>query len=456
LGKRAEKITMLTLETFKAYWDKQFPTLRLKRSHFLLATSGGVDSVVLAHLMHTIGAKCTIAHVNFQLRGSESTRDEYFVKQLGVQLGFPVMVQAFETAKYAEAYKMGIQEAAREIRYTWFESIIKELEQPAFLLTAHHADDQVETVLMQLFRGTGLHGLTGIAPLREDALSLARPLLNFTKAEIQSYALEHGLNFVEDSSNIKDDYTRNFIRHQIIPPINQVYTNASKNILSTVERLKEAELIIEQTVASFWKKASRKYKGIDCISITQWQMVTQYESYTWGLIKPLGFRAQQIVEVHKLLNANTGAYIVSDTHKLVKYKDLIQIVPLNTNLQHQLIYGEGVLQVTDFSLELQLIDRASMLEIPIDKKMACLDADKLDWPLLLRSWQSSDYFYPLGMNKKKKLNQFLGAAKLSPAEKEKTTVISSGDRIVWIVGQRIDHRFRITDATKHVLKITML
>ena len=229
---------MLTLETFKAYWDKQFPRLRLKRSHFLLAISGGVDSVVLAHLMHVIGAKCTIAHVNFQLRGSESTRDEHFVKQLGEQLGFPVMVQSFETAKYAEAYKMGIQEAATEIRYTWFESIIHQLPQPSFLLTAHHADDQVETVLMQLFRGTGLHGLTGITPLREDALSLARPLLAFTKTDIQSYALEHGLNFVEDSSNAKDDYTRNFIRHQVVPSINKLYNNASKNILSTVEKLK--------------------------------------------------------------------------------------------------------------------------------------------------------------------------------------------------------------------------
>ena len=447
---------MLTLETFKAYWDKQFPTLRLKRSHFLLATSGGVDSVVLAHLMHTIGAKCTIAHVNFQLRGSESIRDEHFVRQLGAQLGFPVMVQSFETAKYAEAYKMGIQEAAREIRYTWFESIIKELEQPAFLLTAHHADDQVETVLMQLFRGTGLHGLTGIAPLREDALALARPLLAFSKAEIQSYALEHGLNFVEDSSNAKDDYTRNFIRHQIIPPINQVYTNASKNILSTVERLKEAENIIDQTVNAFWKKASRKYKGIDCVHIAIWQTVTQFETYTWGLIKPLGFRTQQIVEVHKLLEASTGAYMVSDTHKLVKYKDLIQIVPLNGSIQHQLIYGEGVLELSTFSLKVQLVNRQDLGDIPTDKKIACLDADKLDWPLLVRSWQATDYFYPLGTNKKKKLNHFLGASKLSPAEKEKTTVLASGDKIIWVVGQRIDHRFRITDATKHVLKITLL
>jgi tRNA(Ile)-lysidine synthase len=447
---------MLTLEAFKAYWDKQFPELRLKRSHFLLAVSGGVDSVVLAHLMHRIGAKCTIAHVNFQLRGSESQRDEHFVRQLAIQLNYPILVQSFETAKYAEAYKMGIQEAAREIRYTWFESIIKTLDQPAFLLTAHHADDQVETVLMQLFRGTGVHGLTGIAPYRKDTIPLARPLLSFTKTDIQHYALEHGLNFVEDSSNAKDDYARNFIRNQLIPQATQLYPNASQNILSTVERLKEADSIISETVNIFWKKHFRKYKGIDCIEIAHWKKVTQYETYTWGLIKSLGFRSQQIGEVHKLLSATTGAYMVSETHKLVKYKNMIQIVPLITNMEHQLIYGEGVLQLTHFAIQVEAISRATLGEIPTDKKIACIDADTLDWPLLIRSWQSTDYFYPLGINKKKKLNHFLGAAKLSPAEKEKQTVIASGDRILWVVGQRIDHRFRITDATKQIIKLTIL
>ena len=447
---------MLTLETFKAYWDKQFPTLRLKRSHFLLAVSGGVDSVVLAHLMHTIGAKCTIAHVNFQLRGSESVRDEHFVRQLATQFNYPILVQSFETAKYAEAYKMGIQEAAREIRYTWFESIIKTLDQPAFLLTAHHADDQVETVLMQFFRGTGVHGLTGIAPYRKDSIPLARPLLAFTKAAIQAYALEHGLNFVEDSSNAKDDYTRNFIRNQLMPQVTQLYANAAQNILSTVERLKEADEIISETVNLFWKKYLRKYKGIDCIDIAQWQKVTQYETYTWGLIKTLGFRPQQITEVHKLLSANTGAYMVSDTHKLVKYKNMIQIVPLTNTMEHQLIYGEGVLQLTQFSIKVEALSREALGEIPTDKKVACIDADSLDWPLLIRSWQPTDYFYPLGINKKKKLNHFLGAAKLSPIEKEKQTVIASGDRILWVVGQRIDHRFRITENTKQIVRLTIL
>jgi tRNA(Ile)-lysidine synthase len=447
---------MLTLEAFKAYWDKQFPELRLKRSHFLLAVSGGVDSVVLAHLMHRIGAKCTIAHVNFQLRGSESLRDEHFVRQLAIQLNYPILIQSFETAKYAEAYKMGIQEAAREIRYTWFESIIKTLDQPAFLLTAHHADDQVETVLMQLFRGTGVHGLTGIAPYRKDSIPLARPLLAFTKSDIQQYALEHGLNFVEDSSNTKDDYARNFIRNQLIPQATQLYPNASQNILSTVERLKEADAIISETVHLFWKKHFRKYKGIDCIEIAHWLKVTQYDTYTWGLIKSLGFRSQQIGEVHKLLSATTGAYMVSETHKLVKYKNMIQIVPLITNMEHQLIYGEGVLQLTHFAIQVEAISREALGEIPTDKKIACIDADTIDWPLLIRSWQATDYFYPLGINKKKKLNHFLGAAKLSPAEKEKQTVIASGYRILWVVGQRIDHRFRITEATKQIIKLTIL
>ena len=447
---------MLTLEAFKAYWDKQFPELRLKRSHFLLAVSGGVDSVVLAHLMHQIGAKCTIAHVNFQLRGSESVRDEHFVRQLATQFNYPILVQSFETAKYAEAYKMGIQEAAREIRYTWFESIIKTLDQPAFLLTAHHADDQVETVLMQFFRGTGVHGLTGIAPYRKDSIPLARPLLAFTKAAIQAYALEHGLNFVEDSSNAKDDYTRNYIRNQLMPQVTQLYANASQNILNTVERLKEADEIISETVNIFWKKYLRKYKGIDCIDIVQWQKVTQYETYTWGLIKNLGFRPQQITEVHKLLSANTGAYMVSDTHKLVKYKNMIQIVPLSNTMEHQLIYGEGVLQLTQFSIKVEALSREALGEIPTDKKVACIDADSLDWPLLIRSWQPTDYFYPLGINKKKKLNHFLGAAKLSLIEKEKQTVIASGDRILWVVGQRIDHRFRITEHTKQIVRLTIL
>ena len=211
---------MLNIETFKAYWDKQFPDDRLRRSHFLLAVSGGVDSIVLAHLMHALKAKCTIAHVNFQLRGAESIRDENFVKSFAAQYKIPFKVFHSDTNEYAKKHKLAIQQAAREIRYAWFETLMKEMDnkekesdeieshsypnskhnskanpRPVVLLTAHHENDNVETILMQLFRGTGIHGLTGIPARRNDQLSLARPLLAFTKAEIIEYANTNGLSY---------------------------------------------------------------------------------------------------------------------------------------------------------------------------------------------------------------------------------------------------------------------
>jgi tRNA(Ile)-lysidine synthase len=354
-------------------------------------------------------------------------------------------------------YQMGIQEAAREIRYAWFSRLLDESKeknhQQPYLVTAHHADDQVETVLMQLARGTGLHGLTGIPSKRTDSVHVVRPLLIFSKDQIIQYANENDLYYVEDSSNLKADYTRNLIRLEMIPKLQNVFPQVSQNMVQTIERLKESEQIVDATIASFWKLGRKKYKGIDCIKIAHWLKVSHLESYTWGIIKPLGFRPQQISEVHKLLHASTGAYIISDSHKLVKYKDLIQIVPLVTNVEHQLIYGEGALQTNNGTLQIQIMSREELGEIPNDKKVACLNADHLDWPLLLRSWQPTDYFYPFGTNKKKKLNQFLAAAQLSPVEKEKTIVIASGDCIVWVVGQRMDHRFRITETTKHVLKL---
>ena len=272
---------MLTLETFKLDWDKQFPDVRLRRSHFVLAVSGGVDSIVLAHIMHSLNAKCTIAHVNFQLRAEESKRDEQFVRDFALQINIPFQVQVVDTQKYAATYKMGIQEAAREIRYAWFGALMQELSAtenknsedqklnalspkpiPVVLLTAHHANDQAETILMHLFRGTGIHGLTGIPMRRKDVLNLARPLLNFSKKEIKEYAKANGLSYVEDSSNEKDDYSRNFIRNTIMPQVTEMYPNANENIVATAQRLKEAEQIVLTTVNNFWKKGMKLKKGI--------------------------------------------------------------------------------------------------------------------------------------------------------------------------------------------------
>jgi tRNA(Ile)-lysidine synthase len=280
---------MLNLETFKEYWDVAFPDLRLRRTHFVLAVSGGVDSIVLAHIMHSLKANCTIAHVNFQLRAAESDRDEQFVRDFASQFQIPIQVHKVNTQNYALTYKLGIQEAAREIRYAWFGALMQSLAEaennkpqspllhaltpkpkPVVLLTAHHADDQVETVLMHLFRGTGIHGLTGIPDRRNDVLNLARPLIQFSKTQIKDYAQRHQLNYVEDSSNEKDTYTRNYIRNILIPQLTIQYPSISENILATSKRVKEADHIVSSAVSNFWKKGIVSKKGILTISIHYW------------------------------------------------------------------------------------------------------------------------------------------------------------------------------------------
>jgi tRNA(Ile)-lysidine synthase len=460
---------MLNLETFKAYWDKQFPDVILRRSHFILAVSGGVDSIVLAHLMHAIKSKCTIAHVNFQLRGEESIRDEQFVRDFANQLSMPIEIHTCETAKYAETYKMGIQQAAREIRYAWFGALTEKLTQqetePIVLLTAHHADDQVETVLMQLFRGTGIHGLTGMPARRNDVLNMARPLLIFSKAEIKAYAAANEIAYVEDSSNEKNDYTRNLIRNQLLPQLATVYPTVQENIIATSERIKEAEQIVIQTVDAFWKKGFKFKKGIPSIAISYWNKVKGNATYTWGLIKQFGFKPQQIEEVYKILESTKGAFIASSTHKLINWEGYIQIVSNDREKEYFTIPEMKTVNANDNvnrivfkngRLHFEMIENSSDLEFDKDPRFAYLDADKLDWPLLYRTWEPTDYFYPLGLHKKKKLNHFLGALKLSPKHKEKVAVLCASNRICWVIGKRIDDRFKITLTTQNILKISWL
>lgn len=454
---------MLTLENFKEHWEKNFPDIHLKHTHFLLAVSGGLDSVGLTYLMHLLGSQCTIAHVNFQLRGDESNRDEQFVTEFAQRLKIPVKVNRFDTTAYAQTYKMGIQQAAREIRYAWFDQLMKEikLNEPrvdgqVVLLTAHHADDQVETVLMQLFRGTGLHGLTGIPSFRNEGIQVCRPLLVFTKSHIRRFAKEYSLTYVEDSSNEKNDYTRNLIRNKLIPSIQEVHENVTENILSTIGRLKEAEDIVDKTVTDFWKKGIQNRHGIKSISIPHWKKVRDNHTYTWGFIQSYGFKPQQIGEMHKLLDANNGAYLASTSHRFIKYNDAIQIISNQSHNEHLMVYiGEGDLQTNNGLLHFETIGIDKLGELNKASNFAYLDADKLEWPLLYRTWQASDYFYPFGLRKKKKLNHFLGSLKLSPAVKQQITVLTMGDKILWVVGKRIDDRFKVTPSTQIVLMITL-
>jgi tRNA(Ile)-lysidine synthase len=460
---------LLDLEQFKSHWATTFPGIPTHNTHFIIAVSGGVDSVVLTALMQQMGANCSIAHANFQLRGDESNRDESFVQAFATKMGMPFLTKRFDTLAFAEQYKMGIQQAAREIRYAWFESLIKEMNLQSkakiVLLTAHHADDQVETVLMQFFRGTGLHGLTGIPairthqqnPLATDHIDLIRPLLPFSKVNIKDFAKSNALDFVEDSSNLKNDYTRNLIRNQLIPQMETIYPNVNQQVLDTISRLKEAEAIVDATVAAYWKKHIRFPKGIPTIELTSWNQLKGNATYIWGLLQAYGFKATQLKEIHKIAGASKGAFIASSSHRLIKWDNQIQIVSNQEDKVYETISKDQQVVDTLFGkLQLEWIDNMEALNVDTSATMAYLDAEQLSWPLLNRSWVATDYFYPLGMCKKKKLNHFLGNLKLSPAIKAKTTVLCSDSKIAWVVGQRIDDRFKITPNTKSVVKITFL
>ena len=460
---------LLDLEQFKSHWATTFPGIPTHNTHFIIAVSGGVDSVVLTALMQQMGAKCSIAHANFQLRGDESNRDESFVQAFATKMGMPFLTKRFDTLAFAEQYKMGIQQAAREIRYAWFESLIKEMNLQSkakiVLLTAHHADDQVETVLMQFFRGTGLHGLTGIPairthqqnPLATDHIDLIRPLLPFSKVNIKDFAKSNALDFVEDSSNLKNDYTRNLIRNQLIPQMETIYPNLNQQVLDTISRLKEAEAIVDATVAAYWKKHIRFPKGIPTIELNSWNQLKGNATYIWGLVQAYGFRATQLKEIHKIAGASKGAFIASSSHRLIKWDNQIQIVSNQEDKVYETISKDQQVIDTLFGkLQLEWIDNMEALNVDTSATMAYLDAEQLSWPLLNRSWVATDYFYPLGLRKKKKLNHFLGSLKLSPAIKSRTTVLCSDSKIAWVVGQRIDDRFKITPNTKSVVKITFL
>ncbi len=433
---------------------KRFPFIQLNQKQ-LLAVSGGVDSVVLCDLMFTAGYDFVIAHCNFHLRGEESERDEQFVRSLADNYGKQVLVKDFETEKYASDTKVSIQMAARELRYDWFRSIVGD-ERPdppvQYVLTAHHANDNIETILMNFFKGTGISGLHGIRPVQGKVF---RPLLFAKKDQLLDYAWQNNLTFVEDSSNLSDKYTRNFFRHKLFPLLKEVYPNVEDNLVKNIERLAEVEELYKQSIDQH-KKKLLEVKGSEVhIPVLKLQKTNPLSTIIYEIIKEFNFTPNQVSEVLDLLGSETGKYVSSPLYRIIKNRRWLIISPIQATEAANVLIEEDDREVV-FSggrLTIESVKYSSNFQIPSDKNVAVADLGEITFPLLLRKWKQGDYFYPLGMKKKKKLSRFFIDQKLSKTEKEHIWVIETNKKIVWIVGHRIDDRFKLMQSTHAILKL---
>jgi tRNA(Ile)-lysidine synthase len=375
------------------------------------------------------------------------------VRQLASNYGFPVLVKRFDTAQYAEKNKCGIQEAARVLRYNWFNELVEDRETPCdYVLTAHHGDDNIETLLMNFLRGTGISGLHGILPKQGKLL---RPMLFARKQDILGYARRKGLEYVEDSSNLSDKYTRNFVRHSLIPVLKEVYSNVEENLLQNIQRFQEIEWVYQERISQYRRQLLKELNGEIMIPVLLLQRIKPLHTVLFELIGRFGFKTAQIPEVAALLDSGSGKYVASSTHRIIRNRNWLVITSISNEVSRTITIEktDSRIDFPDGSLNFTFDDN-----IPVsfsgNENEAWLDADRICFPLILRKWKPGDYFYPLGMKKKKKLSRFLIDKKLSVTAKEKVWVLEMNKKIIWIVNHRIDDRFRITPASRKVLNIT--
>ncbi|WP_338358340.1 tRNA lysidine(34) synthetase TilS [Yeosuana marina] len=421
----------------------------LKSSRLLIAISGGIDSVVLTHLCHQLKLNIALAHCNFNLRGDESDADEDFVLQLAEDLDLEVFIESFDTNAYAKEYKLSTQMAARDLRYHWFQELKDQLKFD-YILTAHHADDNLETFLINLSRGTGLDGLTGIPEING---AIVRPLLLFSAQDIETYAKEHRVKWRDDSSNASRKYLRNKLRHDVIPVLKEINLQLLQNFQTTLNNLNDTADIVDDSLNAVLKRAivtidvnTLKFK------ISEFKTLKNPKAYLHEFLKDFGFTEWN--DIVNLLDAQSGKQVFSSTHRLLKDRDYLILTDITSNEDSQVITiteNDTDIQIPSGVLHFNQVDAMSTTK----SGMLYVDKALLNYPLFVRKWQEGDFFYPLGMDGKKKLSKYLKDEKLSLIEKENIWLLTSGDAIVWVIGKRADNRFKVTEQTKQILKIEL-
>lgn len=441
------------LKKFSTYIKKE--ELFSKKDAILLTVSGGIDSIVMCELFHQAGLKFGMAHCNFQLRGEESDIDELFVEELAEKYNVQFHSVAFDTSAFAKKNKLSIQLAARKLRYDWFEEIRTQFDYK-YIATAHHQDDSIETFFINLIRGTGISGLHGILPKQNNII---RPLLFTGKEQIEIFTKKNKLEHREDSSNASDKYVRNKIRHQLIPLLKELNPNIHQTIAEDIQRLRDTEIVYKKEITNKRSKIIKEDKNGIRISIKELKKLNPIEPYLFEFLYPLGFNSATVDEIIESLKGQSGKQFYSATHRLIKDREFlivengIQIAigrEIENGKSHSIKKSQKRLVADDVKLNFNCISKPANYNLQTTNTTANIDFDKLEFPLEIRKWEKGDIFYPLGMKGKKKLSDFFIDKKISISEKENTWLLTSANKIVWVIGLRLDDRFKVTDKTKKI------
>lgn len=434
------------IEKISHHINRNLPFLRGKK--ILVAVSGGIDSVALTYLLSELNFTISLAHCNFSLRGKESDLDEDFVKKLGNKLEIPVFTTQFNTEVFAKENKQSTQIAARSLRYSWFQKLEKE-HSFDYVLTAHHADDNLETFLINLTRGTGLEGLTGIPEINGR---IVRPLLKFSRKEILTFIKENKIEWREDKSNAQTKYIRNKIRHKVVPFLKEINPSLLNTFAKTAEYLKESQHILEDRIKKVATEVLTVNENTIAINIQKVEKLSNPKAYLYQLLKAYNFTEWN--DVYNLLSAQSGKQVLSKTHTLLKDRgSLVLFKNICTTSIESIFIQENELEITKpIHLKIENVIEKSRK----NKETIFIDKEKCIFPLQLRRWQNGDFFYPSGMTGKKKLSKYFKDEKFSLFEKLNTWLLCNNNNdIIWVVGSREDSRFEMTAQTNSLFKISL-
>lgn len=432
------------------------------KEKILITVSGGIDSIVMCDLFSKAGFSFGIAHCNFKLRGKESDKDERFVKSLSEKHNVPFHKKHFNAKSYSEKKRISIQMSARHLRYEWLKHLAKEKKYD-FIATAHHLDDSIETFFINILRGTGIAGLHGV-PVKQE--NIIRPLLFASKKMIRDYAEENNLKWREDNSNFTDQYLRNNIRHHLIPSLKKLNAGFEKTITKELSYLKDAGEIFKKFIEEKRKEIVAEDGKNILLNIKKLKDSGHAETILHEVLRAYDFTPETTELIAQRMYTTAGKKFLSPTYRLIKDRNFFILTPKKQPLVSSFDKGENEefllkenqneLQHENLKLKTEIINGNVSSVKDKNSSVAHLDYSALIFPLKIRKWKQGDFFYPLGMNGKKKLSDFFIDQKIPISEKENIYVMESKQEIVWVINHRIDNRFKVLPDTKKILKVASL